>query len=250
MGRDDLGRFGKQLALATFCITTLPATADEARLGFVEANILSIFYHELGHAVIDVMDVPIFGQEEDAADVMAVLLIDWLYDEESAQSIAYDSAFGYISDPEQVEEVAYWDLHGPDLQRYYNHVCLFYGANPDERDDVAEELGLPEERAETCPEEYDQAANSWGQIFDEIEDLEDGTPIKLLPGGEGGIIHNVLSREIADMAQDITFPVEVNVTIEACQEANAFYDPGARQIIFCLEFVDELERIYDTTFEG
>lgn len=30
---------------------------------FVEANILGIFYHELGHALIDIEDIPIFGQE-------------------------------------------------------------------------------------------------------------------------------------------------------------------------------------------
>lgn len=42
---------------------TLPLHAQEksAQDAFVEANILSFFYHELGHAVIDLMEVPIFG---------------------------------------------------------------------------------------------------------------------------------------------------------------------------------------------
>ncbi len=56
----------------------------------IKANVLAIFYHELGHAVMDVMDVPIFGEEEDAADVMSVLLIDWLFSEEAAQDNVYD----------------------------------------------------------------------------------------------------------------------------------------------------------------
>ena len=148
--------------LALSVLLCAPARASEEKAAFIEANILSIFYHELGHAVIDLMDVPIFGQEEDAADVMAVLLIDWLYEEETAQAIAYDSAFGYINDPEQTEEVPYWDLHGPDEQRFYNHVCLFYGANPEDREELAADLGLPDERAETCPEEYDHGPRQAG----------------------------------------------------------------------------------------
>ena len=45
------------------------AAADEEREAFVEANLLGIFYHELGHALIDILQLPVFGQEEDAADV-------------------------------------------------------------------------------------------------------------------------------------------------------------------------------------
>ena len=233
------------LALST-AIATPAAAEDASRDAFVDANILSIFYHELGHAVIDVMEVPIFGQEEDAADVMAVLLIDWLFEEDAAQSIAYDSAFGYINDPEGREEVPYWDLHGPDEQRFYNHVCLFYGAAPDDRDDLAADLGLPEDRAETCPEEYDQAAESWGMIFDELEGVEDGVPMLFEPG-EGAAamrINEVLRSEVESMNGDIALPREVVVKVESCGEPNAFYDPSDVAIIFCTEFIGHLEELY------
>ncbi|MBA4350919.1 MAG: hypothetical protein C0427_06690, partial [Rhodobacter sp.] len=36
---------------------------------------LAIFYHELGHALIDVMQLPVLGLEEDAADVLSVVMI-------------------------------------------------------------------------------------------------------------------------------------------------------------------------------
>ena len=35
----------------------------DARDAYVSPNIVSIFYHELGHAIIDKMSVPTFGQE-------------------------------------------------------------------------------------------------------------------------------------------------------------------------------------------
>jgi len=68
----------------------------DARDAYVSSNIVSIFYHELGHAIIDKMSVPIFGQEEDAADVLSILMIDQVYDEEPAQDIAYDAALGFL----------------------------------------------------------------------------------------------------------------------------------------------------------
>ncbi|SLN66367.1 hypothetical protein TRL7639_03771 [Falsiruegeria litorea R37] len=170
----------KSYVLATGLLAglTAPATAefsfdaDEATQAYVEANLLGIFYHELGHALIDMLDLPIFGQEEDAADVLSVFLIDALYEEESAVDLAYGTAFGFLGEVEQREAEnelpAYWDVHGPDLQRYFNLVCIFFGANPDERADVADDLGLPADRAEYCPDEYDQADHSWGVALEEI----------------------------------------------------------------------------------
>ena len=117
--------------------------------GFVASNLISVYYHELGHAVIDTMQVSSFGQEEDAADVFSILLIDEIFEPESANIIASDAAFGFHAEAQE-NAPAFWDVHGPDEQRYYNLVCIFYGANPDLREDFAQELGLPEERAISC----------------------------------------------------------------------------------------------------
>ena len=58
--------------------------------------------------------------------------------------------------------MAFWGVHGLDEHRFYNLICLFYGANPADRIFFANDLGLPEERADSCPEEYDQAIVSLG----------------------------------------------------------------------------------------
>lgn len=239
------------IAACLASIFPFAALPEEDREVFVESNILAIFYHELGHAVIDLTQVPIFGQEEDAADVMAVLLIDWLFEEDTAQAIAYDSAFGYLSDPDEAGKIAWWDLHGPDEQRFYNHVCLFCGGNPEERGDLAHDLGLPEERADTCPEEYDLAADSWGMIFDEMDSQGQGVPMAFLPGRtEGSAIANeVLRVEVVRLSQDIALPAQIEVRVDSCGEANAIYDPGDRSIIFCAEFVGYLQELYDTAVE-
>ena len=48
------------------------------------------------------------------------------------------------------------DVHGLSAQRFYNLLCMAYGANPDRFGDVVQEGYLPEARAQVCEEEYQQ----------------------------------------------------------------------------------------------
>ena len=219
------------------------STSDDT-IAFVESNLLGIFYHELGHALIDILGLPIFGQEEDAADVLSIFLIDAFFEEESAVQLAYDAAFGFLGEAEANSEIAFWDVHGPDLQRYYNTVCLFYGANPDEREDVAQDLGLPEERAEYCPEEYDQAAQSWGGALDEIVHDKGGKSLTLgdfeVDSDGGSLTADVVRAEVAALNQEFRLPEDLLISVIPCGEANAFYDPQRVEIVMCTEFADAL----------
>jgi len=242
----------KALALLSFLLTAIPAHSDsfsfeetpESTQKFVEANILGIFYHELGHALIDILGLPVFGQEEDAADVASILMIHLFYDEDGARALAYDTAFGFLGENAYDRNVAWWDTHGPNLQRYYNLVCLFYGANPEEREDLAVELGLPEERAETCEEEYELAADSWELAFAQMEEGKPGSsfgPLKV--SGESDattFTAEVLEAEIEALNKDFSLPQPLKITVEACGEPNAFYDLGTIEIIMCSEFADHL----------
>ncbi len=236
------------LASAVALSAALPAKAefrygDEDMQGYVESNLLSVFYHELGHALIDIQGLPIFGQEEDAADVLSVFLIDAFWEEESAVQIAYDSAFGFQAEADNYEPI-FWDVHGPDLQRYYNLVCVFYGANPDERDNVARELDLPEERAEYCDVEYDQAAKSWGAVLDKITTTNGGSTIRMgrverdTDGAQ--VTANLIAEEVKALNEEFKLPKVLTVNVEACGEANAWYDLDAREIVMCSEFADDI----------
>lgn len=224
-------------------LMTGAALADEQREAFVEANLLGIFYHEFGHALIDVLGLPVFGQEEDAADVASILMIDAFYEEEAAQALAYDTAFGFLGEASFAGDIAYWDVHGPDEQRFYNTVCLFYGANPDAREDFAIDLGLPEDRALTCPEEFALAQDSWGPALDEI--AGQGATLRFDAGGFDGLTAAVIGGEVNALDGDFNLPEPVTVRVESCGEANAFYDPGTVEIIMCVEFEDHLRALFD-----
>ncbi|HHB80964.1 MAG TPA: hypothetical protein ENK83_04350 [Aliiroseovarius sp.] len=237
----------KTAALACGLGAALPLHAGEATSDFVKSNVLATLYHEFGHALIDIQRLPVFGQEEDAADVASILLIDAFYDEESAVALAYDTAFGFLGESERADAEgqapAYWDVHGPDEQRYYNLVCLFYGADPDEREAVARDLGLPEERAETCADEFDLANASWGAVFDEMTKAAPGNTIRLGKTNGPEDVAQLLKDEVKALNEDFVLAADLTISLDSCGEANAFYDPDAREITICSEFLDDLAQL-------
>jgi hypothetical protein len=217
------------------------APSDDA-IAYVEDNVLAIFYHELGHALIDVLQLPVLGQEEDAADVLSVVLTDQLWEEEQAGAVATASALFYLAlaSETEPEDVVWWSVHGPDLQRHYNTICLFYGANPDLRQAYAEGFDLPADRAAGCPEEYDLAAGSWGVFLDEIETGEPGDSLRFAVDPADSI-SILLADEVVALNEAFLLPEPVDVFLDSCGEPNAFYDPGARSITICTELVDFLQ---------
>lgn len=235
--------------IAALLLLPSAASASDESDAFVEANLLAVFYHELGHALIDIEGIPIFGQEEDAADVFSIFLIDAVFEEEDAQQIAYETAWGFLGEAMLREgasdEIAWWDTHGQDEQRFYNMVCLFYGADPEERGEWAEELGLPEARAEFCPEEFDLAATAWGAILDEITSETGGDTIGFdyAASAEGSLTLDVVEAETAFLNEELRLSQDLWVTVEPCGEANAYYEPDERLVVMCSEFEDHLREM-------
>jgi len=116
-----------------------------------------IVFHETAHAVFALLKVPILGREEDAADQVAAYTSLRLGDD-FAEKMLRAAAFMYDQDARsrKVGEDDFADVHGLDRQRYYNVLCIAWGADP-KRFAFAKELGkLPEDRAEGCADEYAQ----------------------------------------------------------------------------------------------
>jgi hypothetical protein len=61
--------------------------------------------------------------------------------------------------------VAYSDVHGAPAQRFYNLVCLAYGADPVLFVDAVEKGYLPEGRASSCKREYNQVAFAFRELI-------------------------------------------------------------------------------------
>jgi hypothetical protein len=243
-------------AFCVFCLfTAAPVIAepfklpeDEATASFVTSNVLSTFYHEIGHGLIDILGLPVLGREEDAADTLAALLVHETWEEEQATRIIYDTATAYLLYDAEAESTGnapdLADTHSLDLQRYYNLVCLYYGANPYERDDDARDLSLPDSRAETCEEEFDLAQASWGGILNGLEPGPDAKGLRLVNADTDDDIIALLRAEIDDLNARFGLPVWIDVRVEPCGEVNAFYFPGESSITICTEYAPDLVRIW------
>lgn len=242
-----------RLALLAALALPLPAMAqswaeDQATLEFVDANVLATFYHELGHALIDVLQLPVLGREEDAADTLSTLLIHDLWQEDAAVAMVYHTAGSFLAYASEAEgyDIAYWDEHSLDMQRYYNMICLFYGANPDEREDLAVELELPADRAERCPDEFSLAYDSWGVMLEGLEPGPKAKGLVMEKGKPEDMLYSLIADEVTALNKTYGLPVEVSVGVEACGQANAFYSPDDKRIIICTEYADDLARLWQT----
>jgi hypothetical protein len=141
------------------------AESEEVATKAVAALVFT-FYHELGHALIDVYDLPITGREEDAVDQLATVMLLETWEGEESELAILSSAEWFNLDAEENEEGPDMaDEHSLDEQRYYNLVCWIYGSDPDYFSDVATEWELPEERAAQCPSEYARMSGSWNRLL-------------------------------------------------------------------------------------
>ncbi len=124
------------------------------------------FFHEMGHALIDVFEIPVIGKEEDAVDGLSTLILSEAGEEGEYAALNGASWFfleGVVK--ADVEDLAFWDEHSLDLQRFYNIACWIYGKNPEGHSYLVDEEILPIERAERCEAEYQQLYNSWDGLL-------------------------------------------------------------------------------------
>ncbi len=120
----------------------------------------AIFFmlHESGHAVFDLLKVPIMGKEEDAADAFASLVILRMGPEFSLRLLRGTAwAFAHDAKSRKLDESDFADIHGLDSQRYFNLLCIAYGSDKATFADAIKVGKLPPERATWCGLEFKQA---------------------------------------------------------------------------------------------
>ncbi|MGD1900169.1 MAG: DUF4344 domain-containing metallopeptidase [Phormidesmis sp.] len=126
-----------------------------------------VMLHELGHAFIDILDVPVLGREEDAVDQFsAVLLAQTGGGRATAEAAA---TWFYLSSQQQnPANIPYWGEHSLDLQRFHSIVCMLYGSSPEEYAGLMQGLNIPERRQAMCQQEYANALENWDEILEPI----------------------------------------------------------------------------------
>ena len=122
-----------------------------------------IMMHEVGHALVDVLDLPITGREEDVADQLAVYVLVRESDKGAQAAVAGVSALQPSSN--EFDETQLADEHSLGPVRLYNVLCWIYGSDPGKYAGLVAEGALPEARAVRCPGEWDRMAKAWQRLL-------------------------------------------------------------------------------------
>jgi hypothetical protein len=126
-----------------------------------------VFLHEIAHALIDTYNLPISGNEEDAADRCASFIsLTELGDDGVRAVLAAASAFFNESKLNSSSRKDLADEHLLQEQRFYNSLCMLYGSNTAKYEYVVSDGMLPKERAAKCPSEYQKTVESWKSLLD------------------------------------------------------------------------------------
>jgi hypothetical protein len=118
--------------------------------------------HEVGHALVDVLDLPITGREEDAVDQLAALI---LADGTEEGDLAAINGVAALGEEEVIDDLAFADEHALGAQRFYNVACLVYGQDPEKYAAWVRDGVLPAERAARCPGEYANVSEAWSRLL-------------------------------------------------------------------------------------
>jgi len=152
---------------------SLPAQTSPAGITPADAAIgqaLWLVLHETGHAMFDFFHVPLFGHEEDAADNFAAYVL-LQFGRGQARQLIGGAAWAwkaYVADyrtnPKIQQQLsAFASNHGQPQERFYNMMCLAYGADPVTFADLTQDGYLPPNRSPNCQHEYKTLAYAFHQ---------------------------------------------------------------------------------------
>ena len=135
--------------------TAAGVTPDDATI----RQFLWVTLHEVGHATFDIFGVPIFGHPEDAADNFATYIL-LQFGKGQARRFIGGAAWAwraYLGDYKknpvvQLRIANFASDHGLPQERFYNLLCLAFGADPVQFSDLND--FLPSARSSNCKFEY------------------------------------------------------------------------------------------------
>ncbi|HEY7296317.1 MAG TPA: DUF4344 domain-containing metallopeptidase [Xanthobacteraceae bacterium] len=228
------------------------------RVEFVISNTLFVLLHEVAHVMVDEMNLPVLGREEDAADTFAALTMLKMGTSFSQRVLAHASKGWFLSDRRDREtgaEPIYYGEHNLSQQRAYRIVCLMVGSDPGKFKSVADEIKMPQSRQESCKEDYAQASRSWDMVLKPHRRALDQPETKInvaYSDAEGDFelfarsFRSVqLLEAVAERAAtDFTWPAPFTIEMGSCGRPEAAWAEKTRTIRVCYELAFDLAQLH------
>jgi hypothetical protein len=225
---------------------------------FVVGNTLFVTLHELGHAVISEMGLPVLGRPEDAADSFATVGLIRIGSTFTHQVLT-DAAKGWFlsdrRDRDTDDTVAFYDEHGLDQQRAYEIVCLMVGSDDEKFKDLADQTKLPKDRQDSCAGDFSNAAYSWDLVLKPHVRTPDQpeADITVVYGEAKGRLEPVaqalksiglLEAIAVHTAEAFAWPKPFSLEAQTCGFPNARWDYATHKLVVCYELAADFAELY------
>lgn len=222
-------------------------------LRFAVNNGLFTLYHEVAHLLIDRLDLPVLGKEEDAADNIATWMLLRKKTPDANQTLE-DAVEGWV-----LTGLSYDDYFGgedyvsgysPDRHRAMQIACLMVGADGAAFRSMARAYNIPQERQQTCFYDYDLMDRTLDGLLSaqegdtrvDVTYHDGGTRLRLAERVfRGSGIFDTVAEEVR---KGYRINGRVKFTAKRCGESNAFYDTTTTEVIFCYELMEEFMQLY------
>jgi hypothetical protein len=236
----------------------LPEQHVQGLVAFVSGNMLFVLLHELGHAAITRMGLPVLGRMEDAADSFATLMLLRAGSDFSHRVLTAAAQGWFLADRRDQQtgaKLAFYGEHGLNQQRAFQIVCMMVGSDEVKFKDLAEETKLPQARQDTCLGDYSNAAFSWDLLLRPHRRSSELPKTSIDVGygpaeGRAAIAERVarairLLETVADRASDeLAWPPPLTLEMRSCGFPNAIWDLRVRTVTLCYEIAIEFADLY------
>lgn len=127
---------------------------------------VDVLLHEVAHAIFDLLKIPLFGREEDAADQLAAFILLQFGNDVARRTIVGTALlFRQMAEEHQPGTADYAAAHGLPAQRFFNVLCIAYGAEPKLFADYVKQGFLPVFRIGNCRWEYRQILHAFKTLI-------------------------------------------------------------------------------------
>jgi hypothetical protein len=126
--------------------------------------VVMLVLHEVALAMFDLLDVPVWGNEDEAANRLAGFMMT-----QFSQEVAWKTLMGaawYVSQTAITGVgIDFYYVRSSDAHRFYNILCMAYASDPKTFAFLAKNFDIPSNRIEWCARDFEQVQYAFDETI-------------------------------------------------------------------------------------